>query len=45
MKIICIVLLLFTITSFAQTTTEKYNSYPKRYEYFDSRGNLTGYKQ
>lgn len=45
MKIICIVLLLFTITSFAQTTTEKYNSYLKRYEYFDSRGTLIGYKQ
>ncbi|MDX6181929.1 hypothetical protein SGQ44_18285 [Flavobacterium sp. Fl-77] len=45
MKAIYFLLLLFTVNSFAQTATEKYNTYLKRFEYFDSRGNLTGYKQ
>lgn len=45
MKIKYLLLLLFFCTcAFSQTMTEKYNSYLNRYEYFDSYGNLTGYK-
>nr|WP_314834564.1 hypothetical protein [uncultured Flavobacterium sp.] len=36
--------LFFSICTYSQTMTEKYNSYLNRYEYFDSSGNLTGYK-
>lgn len=39
-----IFLLFFCLCSYSQTMTEKYNSYLNRYEYFDSYGNLTGYK-
>ena len=45
MKYIFIFLLLFSMNCFSQTSTEKYNSYLKRYEYFDNNGNMTGYKQ
>lgn len=37
-------LLFFSICTYSQTMTEKYNSYLNRYEYYDSSGNLTGYK-
>lgn len=37
-------MLFFCTCAFSQTMTEKYNSYLNRYEYFDSSGNLTGYK-
>lgn len=43
MKIIFI-LLLFCGSLFAQTSTEKWNDYNKRYEYFDSNGKMTAYK-
>lgn len=42
------ILLLFLVafsTTFSQTYTEKYNSLLKRYEHFDSKGNLIGYKE
>jgi hypothetical protein len=39
-----LLLLFFCTCAFSQTMTEKYNSYLNRYEYFDSSGNLTGYK-
>lgn len=29
---------------FSQTVTKKYNSIDRRYEYFDSNGNMTGYE-
>lgn len=45
MKTIAFLILMFTLSTYAQTVTEKYNSYLKRYEYFDNRGQMTGYKQ
>lgn len=39
-----LLLLFFCTCAFSQSMTEKYNSYLNRYEYFDSSGNLTGYK-
>lgn len=39
-----LLLLFFCTCAFSQTMTEKYNSILSRYEYFDSQGNLTGYK-
>lgn len=45
MKIFYLFLLFYSFGSSAQTATEKYNSYLKRYEYFDSNGYMTGYKQ
>jgi hypothetical protein len=39
-----IILLLLCSITYAQQSTEKWNSYENRYEYFDSRGNMTGYK-
>lgn len=45
MRTVLLLLLVFTVNSFAQTSTEKYNSLMKRYEYFDNRGYMTGYKQ
>ncbi len=36
--------LFFTVFSFAQSSTEKYNQILNRYEYFDANGTLTGYK-
>lgn len=44
-KITLLFLLLIYFTTYSQTSTEKYNSYLNRYEYFDNQGNLTGYKQ
>ncbi len=38
------VLSLCTMSSYAQTRTEKWNEWSKRYEYFNSRGTLVGYK-
>ena len=38
------IILLLCLSSYSQTITEKYNSYLNRYEYFDSNGNLNGYK-
>jgi coenzyme F420-reducing hydrogenase alpha subunit len=43
MKKLLFLLLLCNIT-YAQTSTEKWNQYENRYEYFDSKGNMTGYK-
>lgn len=37
--------LLTFMSCFGQNSTEKYNTYLRRYEYFDSNGNMTGYKQ
>ena len=36
--------LLLGLAAFAQTTTEKYNSLMNRYEYYNSSGNMIGYK-
>lgn len=38
------ILFLVSIMSFSQTQTKRYNSMTKRYEYFDSRGNMIGYE-
>ena len=38
------ILFLVSIISFSQTQTKRYNSMTKRYEYFDSRGNMIGYE-
>lgn len=43
-KTYTIFLLFICVCSYSQTMTEKYNSILGRYEYFDSQGNLTGYK-
>lgn len=43
-KIIFSAFLLLGISCFSQTATKKYNSINRRYEYFDSRGNMTGYE-
>lgn len=37
-------IILCTISSYSQNRTEKWNEWSKRYEYFDSRGTLVGYK-
>lgn len=39
-----LLLLLLCSSVYSQTSTEKYNSYQNRYEYFDNNGNMTGYK-
>lgn len=46
-KYLVLFLLAFTTSTIcvAQTYTEKYNSLYNRYEYFDSQGNLIGYKK
>lgn len=43
-KIIFSAFLLFGISCYSQTTTKKYNSMNRRYEYFDSRGSMIGYE-
>lgn len=43
-KLIFITFLLLGTFYFSQTVSEKYNSITKRYEYFDSSGNMIGYK-
>ncbi|MBO4234792.1 hypothetical protein [Riemerella anatipestifer] len=43
-KSIFAILFLLSIMSFSQTQTKRYNSMTKRYEYFDSRGNMIGYE-
>lgn len=46
MKIFSLLILLFSFSiSIAQTQTEKYNSYLERYEYFNSKGTMIGYKK
>lgn len=40
-----IFLLIFCGLSYAQTSTEKWNSLYERYEYFDSNGTMIGYKK
>lgn len=37
-------LLLCSLLSYSQTYTERYNQYQNRYEYFNSNGNMVGYK-
>lgn len=44
-KFIIIATLLTGVFCFSQTATKKYNSFYKRYEYFDSSGNMTGYEK
>lgn len=43
-KLILTALTLLSISIYSQSATKKYNDYYKRYEYFDSRGNMTGYE-
>ncbi len=43
-KLFFLISLLFATFYFCQTVSEKYNSITKRYEYFDSNGNMIGYK-
>jgi len=46
MKLFITLLTLFVTTScFSQNLVEKYNSLYERYEYYDSRNNLVGYKK
>ncbi|WP_026978443.1 hypothetical protein [Flavobacterium tegetincola] len=45
MKIYYLLFLLFTTNSFSQSVTEKWNNLNNRYEYFDSYGNMKGYKK
>lgn len=44
-KIIYLPFLLFSFFCFSQSVTERYNSLYKRYEYFNSSGNIIGYKE
>lgn len=44
-KIIFLLFLLFGCYCFSQSVTERYNSLSKRYEYFNSSGNIIGYKK
>ena len=44
-KVILPLTLLLGVFCFSQTTTKKYNSFYSRYEYFDSKGNMTGYEK
>lgn len=44
-KLIFLIVLSFSINSFSQTSTEKWNSLYERYEYFDSNGTMVGYKK
>lgn len=39
-----LLILFFSVCTYSQTMTEKYNSILGRYEFFDNQGNLTGYK-
>jgi len=39
-----VLFLLFSVCVYSQDYTQKWNEYYKRYEYFDSQGNMTGYK-
>jgi len=39
-----IILLLLSVACYAQTYTEKYNTYNNRYEYFNSNNQMIGYK-
>ncbi|RZK26880.1 MAG: hypothetical protein EOO43_01445, partial [Flavobacterium sp.] len=39
-----ITVMLFSLTCYAQTMTEKYNSLMNRYEYFNAQGQMVGYK-
>jgi hypothetical protein len=43
-KLFFSIFLLAGVYCFSQTTTKKYNSMTKRYEYFDSRGSMIGYE-
>ena len=43
-KIIIIFIFLNSLINYSQTTSEKWSSLYKRYEYTDSNGNLIGYK-
>ena len=43
-KFVLIILVSISSIAFSQTQTKKYNSFNKRYEYFDSRGNMIGYE-
>lgn len=38
-------LLLFTVLSYSQTTTKKYNDLMNRYEYYNSSGQMIGYEK
>ena len=44
-NLISLLVLLFTINSFSQTMTEKWNSLYERFEYFNSNGTMVGYKK
>lgn len=44
-KVISLLFLSFSCFYFSQSITEKYNSLYKRYEYFNSSGNIIGYKE
>lgn len=44
-KILLFTCLFLSFNSFSQTSTEKWNSLSRRYEYFDQRGYMTGYKE
>ncbi|MCT4124536.1 hypothetical protein HZP71_18015 [Elizabethkingia anophelis] len=43
-KILLPMFVLIGCLCFSQTVTKKYNSIDRRYEYFDSNGNMTGYE-
>lgn len=45
-RFLFVIILLLSISGLkAQTTTQKWNSVYKRWEYYDSRGNMIGYNQ
>jgi len=44
-KIFLSTCLFLSSISYSQTSTEKWNSLSRRYEYFDQRGYMTGYKE
>lgn len=44
-NIILVTFLLISLNIFSQTSTEKWSSLNNRYEYFDSSGYMTGYKE
>jgi hypothetical protein len=42
--ILLLLAILFSLQVYSQTMYEKYNNYNNRYEYFDTYGNMIGYK-
>ncbi len=40
-----LLLLLFSVSAYCQTLTEKWNTYQNRYEFFNSNNQLIGYKK